>query len=218
MANALAKLDDLKSRMGWGGSTYDTLGQQLLDAATSIAEGPACAARRLRRQVDLVEYPSTDMPNNLSRMITLQVAPIESIASIKQLYEPSSDASFEAEQTLVEFDEWVIPGRPAGDARNMGVIERVASTWYGRTRCLQVIYTAGFIAPATESIPDGAITPPEDLQQAVIDQATLMWNLKDRHGNEAIEFGNDAGSTKFDHKHIHPALIEATQRLRRYRL
>jgi hypothetical protein len=156
MANRLAKLSDLKVLLGTTESGSDALLLQLLQEATHAAEYHA--GRLLRRVADITEYP-WDEPAQC-RFVRLVHAPIEAVTSVKQLYSPASTAAFAAETALVLNEDWMIADPDSTDASlpmsargdNRGGLERINSVWYLRGRCLQVIYSGGFVDPGDPAL------------------------------------------------------------------
>lgn len=149
MITRLAKLADLKTLIGDSEGAMDALLTQLLEQSSRRCEGVELAGRPLMRQASIVEYPwYPDAHRMFNQTFRVDRFPIESITSIKQRYGTSTDAQFTAETALVEFTDWTITGRPAGDPKNRGLIERVNGSWTLRPRYLQVIYTGGFMDPA----------------------------------------------------------------------
>lgn len=143
MADHLAKLADLKSRLGFGDTTYDDDLSRLLKAAASAAErlaglGDGC----LRRPASAVtEYPRGPGDTRQSAVVHLSRKPIESVTSVKQLFSAGSDADFTAADALTENDDFYV------DAER-GKLERVNSVWYFGPRYLQVVYIGGYADPS----------------------------------------------------------------------
>jgi hypothetical protein len=201
---ALATLTDIKTLMGISGSAVDAKLTLLLGQATAIAE--RLTGRALEREVARVEYPVA-LPWQ-SRFCRLQVFPIESVTSVKQLYAVASDAEFAAEDPLTENDDFVI------DAVG-GVLERINAVWHTQRRWLQVIYTAGYIDPSTASPPAGSFQPPADLQFGVQQQVIRMFQTADSAGVRETDLGDAGGRISFAEAKVHPALKEACDALRR---
>lgn len=208
MANKLAKLADLKTRLSETGTANDALLTQLLVAASAIAERVAgLSAGALRRQEDIAEYPTSD--RDQSRYAHLAVRPVESVESVKQLYASALPEDFEFEDSLVEGVDFIVaPGL-------FGKIERINSVWYLYPRCLQVVYTAGYADPEDEDNPETALLPPDDVQEAVIQQAILMYNTRDTAGVETISLANGGSFQSKTGMKPHPALLEAMAPYRR---
>jgi len=205
--SALAKLADVKTLLDISASGHDTLLTQLLERASSVFEQLALAPDGgFRRTAGIVEYPRD--PVGRSRDVRLLQRPIESVSEVMQRYVASTDAEFDAETALVENDEFVINA-------NMGVLERVNSTWSMGARHLRVTYTAGWVDPSDGSPPAGSIQPPVDVQNAVLQQAIRMFQNKDTAGFRAIDFGQGGGSVSLAEAKPHPALIEAAMKWRR---
>src|SRR3972149_4735889 len=96
----------------------------------------------------------------------LAVFPIESITSIKELYVPSTDAEFTAEDALDDIES-VSNGDYFVDYER-GKVERLGATWYLRPRCVQVIYSGGYYDPAISAPTADSILPPTNLQQGIL--------------------------------------------------
>jgi len=197
----LATLQDFKALMGWSGSENDQLVTSILQRASAIAG--QLAGRPLLRQASVTEYPWD--PHLRLRCIRLERYPIESVNSVKQLYDTSTDAEFTAEDALTENTDYVI------DAEN-GKLCRLNGDWYARRRHIQVIYTAGYYDPSGSAPTADAIAPPKDLQHGVLMQAVRMYQSKDTAGLR--ETGVGAGLSLAEVE-AHQALVDAVKPLRR---
>ncbi len=202
----LASLDKMKELMEWSGSEQDTLATNLLVRASAFAE--LLARRPLMRQADITEYPSD--PNHYTRFLQLRVYPIESVTSVKQLYDVGADSDFTAADSLTENVDYLITARS-------GQLERVHQFWSARRRWVQVIYTGGYYDPSGNAPSNDAIAPPEDLQHGVLQQAVRMYQTKDTAGLREIELGQGGGVSLAEAK-PHPALEAVCKRLESYGL
>jgi hypothetical protein len=206
---ALAKLTDLKALLGTSESGSDALLTVLLDRASAIAEGLAGLREGfLRRTVNTVEFPYDVDPYD--RMFArLGRLPVESVSSVKQLYWPGTDEQFEDEGALTEIEHYIVHPYTAK-------LERIGGVWFLRPRCLRVVYTAGFIDPATADPPASAIQPPADLQHGVLMQAQQLWRTKDTAGVREIQTTGGGGTISLAEAKPHPALIAACAALKRF--
>jgi|GEM_PF-6474728 len=211
MSNKLAKLADLRTAIRATDTDHDVELTALLVTASTIAERAAgLKTGSLRRQEDIVEYPRDTRGQN--RFAYLDVRPIESITSIKQLYETSATLAFDSVTALVEFEAYTIC------QAIFGSIERRNAVWYLMPHALQVTYTGGYADPEDEDLPESALLPPEDLQEAVIQQAILMFNTRDMAGIENVSLANGGSYQAKTGMKIHPALEAAVLRYRRIML
>lgn len=202
----LAKLADFKTQMDLTATNDDAFIGQCLDRATAIAE--QLCRRPLVREVDRVEFPEGEP--RYSRFARLAVFPIESVASVKQLTSTGTDAIFTAATGLVENEDYVV------DAAG-GQLERIGAGWLLAPRCLRVQYTAGYIDPATAEIPEGAILPPDDLQNAILQQALRLFQHRKTGGTRDVSFAH-GGGVNFTEAKPHPALLDVCAHLRRWSL
>lgn len=202
MPGLLAKLADLKAAIDADGTASDAVLTRLLQAATARAE--ELAGRPLVRQAARVEYPEADMD---SRFCWLDLFPIESITSVKQLLAVGADADFTAADALVENVDFAVHA-------TRGRIERINSIWYLRRRWLQVIYSGGYADPADDPQPSGSALPPATLQQGVIQQAVRWWNTRSTAGFRELIAG-DIARASFGETKPHPDLVAACDSLRR---
>jgi len=139
---ALAKLADFKSLLGWSGIDNDALAIQMLERASSIAESlVGVGDGQLRREQGIVEFPS-QMTHESQQLVALSHRPIESVESVKQLYAAGSDADFEAETALVEFEDYIIHSQTSATLR------RINGWWHLGPRSLRIVTTAGYVDPS----------------------------------------------------------------------
>ncbi len=205
---ALAKLDDIKTAMDFGGSTHDAQLTVLLSRATALAE--QLARRPLERAADVVEYPEDS--DGRVRRIYMRRYPIEAVATIKQLHATGTDSEFSDATALTENEDFVL----VAEGR-LGVIERINGYWAAWPRHLQVTYTAGYVDPSTASPPAGSIQPPADLQHGIQQQVIRWFNTRDKAGLREIQLG-EGGSVNFTETKPHPELVAAVKALRRVEL
>lgn len=205
----LAKLADLKTLMGTSSSDQDELLTLMLQTATATAERVVGVADGgLQRSVDRVEWPMGTQRQQ--RFLTLASLPVESISDVRQYGGATLDADIDTETPLVENDDYVFD-------RDAGKLERLESVWYCLPRCVRVVYTGGFIDPATSNPPSTAIQPPRDLQHGVLQEALRLWQRRDLGGVTQISAGA-GGSVSLAIDQPHPDLIAACQRWRRWSL
>lgn len=211
MADKLAKLEELKGRLKIDGDKFDADLTEFLVKATSLAEGAELAGRPLVRRTGIVEYPH-DVPTE-SRYLRLERYPIESVASVKQLYHPASEADFADEDALEVDVDYAI------DAER-GRLERFNAVWFRVRRFIRVEYSGGYIDPDLSGVdlPEGAVQPPASLQQGILQQCVLWWNTRDKAGVTVTKGeAGKADSVKLE-AGTHPDLIAACRSLRRYSL
>lgn len=207
----LAKLDDLKAALNASTSGLDTQLTQLLVDASAMAEQAAGVVQGgLRRQVDRVEMVWHANPYRF--YIGLSGRPIESISQVVQLYRPGSDADFDA---AAEAGGLILPDTQYTIASaTLGTLQRIDGvSWRAKARHLRVVYTAGYADPDDEAAPDSALQPPDDLQRAVIAQATQLYNLRGKDGLATVQAGKSP--TSLQTAALHPLLSAAAQRYRR---
>jgi hypothetical protein len=202
---ALAKLADVKTRLGWSGTAEDALMTQLLEIASSVAAG-LVGMSSLLRETGIVEFPSH--PRGVYMRLTMSRWPIESVTSIKQLDAAGTDADFTAADALTEHEDYVV------DAAR-GRVDAIVLPWLIGPRLIRVEYTAGYVDPSTVSPPATAIQPPADLQHGVIETAIRMWQQRDAAGVTNLNAGQ-AGDVSLADRTAHPALIAACNRIRRW--
>lgn len=211
----LATLADFKTLMGWTETAHDALASLLIARASATAEGARCAGRALRRQADRVEYPVV----RHARAVRLRLAlpPIESVSEVVVTYVPASDAEFDAEVAavgpMVEGEDYFVDATAGNLLRSDAWWPSSSSGGVGRL--IRVTYTGGYVDPAEDPVPEGAIPPPEDLQHAVLQQAILLWQTRGAAGLTGGDFGKGGGAMRFRDDAIHPALVDATRGLRR---
>lgn len=204
---ALARLADLKIKIGTSETSADTRLFIALTQATAAAEG--LVGRALLRQASITVYPTGPE----SRWLDLPVAPIESITSVKQRY--GWDTSWDDSDILLTADTDYIADNEAGI-----LIRPVGSLWYPEPQCIQVVYTGGYadlLLQVAGAIPDGQSAAPDDLQAGVIDFAIAIENHRRTAGVESVSFSAGGGMQL---KGLEPpkTLVEACKRLRRYRV
>lgn len=204
----LASLTDFKALMEWSGSTKDALATSLLTRASAIAE--QLAGRPLRRQADVTEYPTHEPPR--TRRLYVNVFPIESVTSVKQLYAESTDDEFTAETAMTEITDYVIESERGKLVRSAGY------RWIAGPRYIQVVYTGGYYDPSGSAPSGGAIAVPDDLQHAVLQQAIRMFQTKDTAGLRQVDLGEHGGSVSLAESKAHPMLIDVCRALRRVTL
>jgi len=205
MADKLAKLADLKQRdlLNISGTDLDTRLTTLLETASAMAESVRGAGRELRRGT-FVEYPWDTDPE--AKVVKLRRYPIESVTSVKQLYDYGTDAEFTAQTALVENTDFVVDSE-------LGKLERQYSHWWLKRRHLQVIYVAGYVDPDEDPMPD-AILPPDDLQHGVLLQAVRLFRTGGFAGTDQAG-GGAAGSVSVNSQPLVPELVAACEALRR---
>jgi len=138
---ALATLAELKTELSIGTTAEDTRLTGYLASATAIAE--QLARRPLEREVDRIEYPYEPRAADCwPSYVDLALRPIESVAAVKVLTTPGTDAEFTAADALTEVEDYLV------DAV-MGSLHHVWTTWPASRRMIQVTYTAGYVDPAT---------------------------------------------------------------------
>lgn len=205
MPNKLAKLDDIKHDVNASTTGIDAELTALLEDASAIAERVAgVEVGGLRRSVDRVFYPAPS--SDRSRTIALPRRPLESIASIKLLYGPATDAEFTAEAALTaDTDYWV-------ESKELARVGLFNDWWRTGSRSNQIIATTGFADP-NDAVGGDSIEPPRDLQRGVIAQAVQLYNLRRVHGLKDIKAGKASGAIEV--ADVHPLLEQAASRYRR---
>jgi hypothetical protein len=205
--NLLATLADLKNLFGSSSTDQDSLLLKCLDRASAQAEKLAGLREgALRRSVNIVEFPSSDLMQ--SKFARLDRLPIESVSSVKQLWHPGTDDDFTDADELVENEDYLIDPWP-------GKLERINSVWFLRPRCLRVVHTAGFVDPAESNPPVGSYGVPQDLQHGVLMQAQRLFHTRETGGLREVVNAGGGGSITFAEAKPHPALVEAVMALKR---
>lgn len=209
MSHKLAKLADIKTMLNLSGTSLDTQLTTLLKRATALAEGAGGVGYSLKRVDDRIEYPDVG-GDGYTYSLYLDVFPVVSITSVKQLYSASTNDEFEAATALTEFDDYVLNNE-------RGILKRINGRWCAKLRTLQVIYTAGYSDPDEDPMPGDAILPPDDLQQGILMQAIKWLRIGPHAGSPSVSGGTGA-SAQFDDGAMVPELAAACQALRRFRV
>ncbi|MEO0966667.1 MAG: hypothetical protein AAFY08_16335 [Planctomycetota bacterium] len=230
MTFPLATLDDLKAELSFDHTQNDARLTGLLLDATALAEQLAGRPEGgLRRVADRVEFPASPSgrPSSYSIYLRLDLAPIESIASVVQFYDTTPDADFDdavanaTDALLVEDTDYVVD-----DARQGRLIRCDHDRFAHGPRWLRVVYTAGYadpsLTPGQDGLPAAATRPPADLQRAIVRQAALWWTHRNTAGFTNVSGGGGggrgAGSSSIDADLVAdalPALRRAAHALRR---
>ena len=135
----LAKISDIKTRLGILSSDSDDLLAALLAEASSLAEQLVGVGEgQLSRRTGIVEFPSSDYGRG--SMLRLSCRPVEFVSSVKALSSAGTDADFAAADELVRDQDY-------NAVLRMGVLKRIGDQWTLDDRCNQVIYSAGFLDP-----------------------------------------------------------------------
>lgn len=202
----LATLDDIKTRLQFGGTNKDDQLTDLLINVSDIAE--QLIGRSLMRVVDRVEFV-TDSPTQ-GRTARLSITPLETVTSVKQLWEPGSDAQFDAADAMVENTDYVI------DAELGRLIRINGPEWFMFPRCLQVVYTGGWQDPSEVAI-DGAQQVPGALQEAVIQQVIHTFNKGPSTGIKKTNMaGGRGGSIEYNDALLLPMFNKTCHRIKRW--
>lgn len=202
----LATREDFKQLMGWSGDELDTLIDALLERASAVAE--RIAGHKLMREADVTEYPWD--PVTHPRCVRLARFPIESVSSVKQLYDFGTDSDFDGQGALTENDDYVV------DATT-GKLCRIHGWWTAKRRHLQVIYTAGYYDPGGAAPTPDAIEPPKALQDGVLQHAIRMYQQRNTAGLANVNLGQ-GGSMSTPDVEPHPSLLDACTRLRMWEM
>jgi hypothetical protein len=197
MADKLAKLAELQELANMNEEGSEASLTALLVAVTATAARLMGRPGRIMRAADVVEYPTL----RSAQRLYVNRLPIESVSSVKDAVAYTSASGFAAVTALVADTDYVVePER--------GCIVRVDGGWAQSYHAIQVIYTAGWIDPDTESVPDGAHLPPEDLQRAIVLEAVRRRNVDRRAGLRQLDAGS-GGQWLARDQDVDPSLIAA---------
>jgi hypothetical protein len=178
MPNALAKLADLKNRLGTSSGDSDTLLNDCLAQASAQAATLAGVSSLLRQTATL--YPRLPTVGGQSAILRLHLGPIESITSVKQRYDQTS--AWSGVDALTEDTDFLVE-------RLGSRLERINSVWYAPASAyIQVTGVFGYDDPADDTGGD-SILPPDHLQLGVLEQAQWLWRRADKNGAVRLDYG-----------------------------
>jgi len=178
MPNALAKLADLKTRLGTSSGDSDTLLNDCLAQASAQAATLAGVSSLLRQTTTL--YPRLHAFGGQSAVLRLHLGPIESITSVKQRYNQTS--TWAGVDALTEDIDYLVE-------RLCARLERINSVWYAPAAAyIQVTGVFGYDDP-DDATGGEAITPPDHLQLGVLEQAQWLYRRADKAGAVRLDYG-----------------------------
>ena len=201
-ANAwLCTLDDVKTRLGLANSDSDVIISAIIPGITSMFES-YCDRPLLAGDSDVTEYYSGN-----SDYLQVKRYPLIAIASLKEAY----SYDFAAAVAMTANTDY----RIISDGIK-GIIMRLSVAWSPFPDSIQVIYRGGY-CPAGQALGDGEHALPDDLREAAIQQACLIYKRKDDIGLSSISFdgGSIAKNEKID---LLPLVRETLKRYRRVTL
>lgn len=207
----LATLDRFKRRLGTTETSEDQQLNELLDVATAVAVD--LAGVEFRRDDAVTVYP-WDVPDRGS-FLYLPNYPIESIDSVKQVYRVPEGNDWTVVDPLVEYTDYLVVDPGAGKASNSGILRRINSMWFRKPGMIQVVGTFGYADPA--NVPEGAIAPPEELQEGIINEAIQRWTYRNTGGTGDVELPGGGGYRSNGLK-PHRNLVAAVKKLKRWRV
>lgn len=199
----LCTINDIKTRLGEGGTAFDDLLTQIAAGFTARAD-QFCSRGLLVTAADVTEYYAGS-----SQMIQLRRYPVVSIASIKECLDYNFD---DAAPLLADTDYRLIgPG-----ADNRGILMRMYGCWLGGFDGVQVVYSGGFCAAGvTPEENSGEHLLPDDLREAAIQQCSFLFKRKDDIGLSGVSFQGGSFS-KFESLKLLPevaAVLDSYRRL-----
>jgi hypothetical protein len=200
MADKLAKLADLQSLANMNEDGAEASLTALLVAVTATAARLMGRPGAIMRAVNVTEYPEVF---GRRRRLFLSRLPIESVTSVKDAGVFTTTAGFASVIALVADTDYVVN-------QQRGYLRRTDDVWTDGFKTIQVIYTAGWIDPDTESVPEGAFLPPEDLQRAIVVEAVRRLNVDRRSGLRQLDAGS-GGQWLARDQDVDPSLIAACE-------
>lgn len=131
----LAKPEDLRTAMGWSGSSHDAEIERLLAAASAL--GSHLAGVELERVVARIEYP--ELTDAYETDLRLSRYPVEAITAVKVADVASTASGFDALDPLTAEEDYHLL-RP-----ETAHLQRLGAYWPAGPRRIEVTYTAGLL-------------------------------------------------------------------------